>query len=107
MSNTSIHVRSLFSSFKFKDENIQIAKNQNQTLGGVNMETSQPNLTSLSLLICMLVTHLQFMADILIYCLDHFSVVIALFKRCGVKKLIYVVEGDPNSSEAAESIKTA
>ncbi|XP_057513441.1 crossover junction endonuclease MUS81 isoform X2 [Actinidia eriantha] len=27
--------------------------------------------------------------------------------RCGVKKLIYVVEGDPNSSEAAESIKTA
>ncbi|GMY22616.1 crossover junction endonuclease mus81 [Fagus crenata] len=27
--------------------------------------------------------------------------------RCGLKKLIYVVEGDPNSSEAAESIKTA
>lgn len=32
---------------------------------------------------------------------------IALFKRCGLKKLIYMVEGDPNSSEAAESIKTA
>ncbi|KAM3685973.1 hypothetical protein ACB098_11G163800 [Castanea mollissima] len=28
-------------------------------------------------------------------------------RRCGLKKLIYVVEGDPNSSEAAESIKTA
>ncbi|GMH27026.1 hypothetical protein Nepgr_028869 [Nepenthes gracilis] len=27
--------------------------------------------------------------------------------RLGLKKLIYVVEGDPNSSEAAESIKTA
>ncbi|KAF7138818.1 hypothetical protein RHSIM_Rhsim07G0062200 [Rhododendron simsii] len=27
--------------------------------------------------------------------------------RCGLKKLIYMVEGDPNSSEAAESIKTA
>ncbi|KAK7401305.1 hypothetical protein VNO78_12679 [Psophocarpus tetragonolobus] len=27
--------------------------------------------------------------------------------RCGMKKLIYLVEGDPNSSEAAESIKTA
>ncbi|XP_011042136.1 PREDICTED: crossover junction endonuclease MUS81 isoform X2 [Populus euphratica] len=27
--------------------------------------------------------------------------------RCGIKKLIYLVEGDPNSSEAAESIKTA
>ncbi|ESW21004.1 hypothetical protein PHAVU_005G033000 [Phaseolus vulgaris] len=28
-------------------------------------------------------------------------------RRCGLKKLIYLVEGDPNSSEAAESIKTA
>ncbi|XP_029124879.1 crossover junction endonuclease MUS81 [Cajanus cajan] len=28
-------------------------------------------------------------------------------QRCGLKKLIYLVEGDPNSSEAAESIKTA
>ncbi|KAG2671748.1 hypothetical protein I3760_13G010000 [Carya illinoinensis] len=28
-------------------------------------------------------------------------------ERCGLKKLIYLVEGDPNSSEAAESIKTA
>ncbi|XP_061350107.1 crossover junction endonuclease MUS81 [Gastrolobium bilobum] len=27
--------------------------------------------------------------------------------RCGLKKLIYLVEGDANSSEAAESIKTA
>ncbi|XP_016649648.1 PREDICTED: crossover junction endonuclease MUS81-like [Prunus mume] len=27
--------------------------------------------------------------------------------RCGLKKLIYLVEGDPNTSEAAESIKTA
>ncbi|KAL5708242.1 Crossover junction endonuclease mus81 [Ranunculus cassubicifolius] len=27
--------------------------------------------------------------------------------RCGLQKLIYVVEGDPNASEAAESIKTA
>ncbi|KAL1308940.1 hypothetical protein HN51_051577 [Arachis hypogaea] len=27
--------------------------------------------------------------------------------RCGLKKLIYLVEGDPNSSEAAECIKTA
>lgn len=27
--------------------------------------------------------------------------------RCGLKKLMYVVEGDPNRSEAAESIKTA
>ncbi|KAK7276951.1 hypothetical protein RIF29_18100 [Crotalaria pallida] len=27
--------------------------------------------------------------------------------RCGLKKLIYLVEGDPNVSEAAESIKTA
>ncbi|KAL2461161.1 Crossover junction endonuclease MUS81 [Abeliophyllum distichum] len=27
--------------------------------------------------------------------------------RCGLKKMIYLVEGDPNSSEAAESIKTA
>ncbi|PNX97014.1 crossover junction endonuclease mus81-like protein [Trifolium pratense] len=27
--------------------------------------------------------------------------------RCGLRKLIYLVEGDPNSSEAAESIKTA
>ncbi|KAL6981032.1 Crossover junction endonuclease mus81 [Sarracenia purpurea var. burkii] len=27
--------------------------------------------------------------------------------RCGLRKLIYVVEGDPNSSQAAESIKTA
>ncbi|KAM7263382.1 hypothetical protein ACFE04_001065 [Oxalis oulophora] len=27
--------------------------------------------------------------------------------RCGLKKLIYIVEGDPNCSEAAESIKTA
>ncbi|KAM2482660.1 hypothetical protein ACFX1W_040390 [Malus domestica] len=27
--------------------------------------------------------------------------------RCGLKKLIYLVEGDPNCSEAAESIKTA
>ncbi|KAF7824651.1 crossover junction endonuclease MUS81 [Senna tora] len=27
--------------------------------------------------------------------------------RCGLKKLIYLVEGDPNSSEASESIKTA
>ncbi|KAK9912942.1 hypothetical protein M0R45_036774 [Rubus argutus] len=27
--------------------------------------------------------------------------------RCGLKKLIYLVEGDPNSCEAAESIKTA
>ncbi|KAF5733621.1 crossover junction endonuclease MUS81 [Tripterygium wilfordii] len=27
--------------------------------------------------------------------------------RCGLKKLIYFVEGDPNCSEAAESIKTA
>ncbi|KAJ4711569.1 Crossover junction endonuclease MUS81 [Melia azedarach] len=28
-------------------------------------------------------------------------------QRCGLNKLIYLVEGDPNSSEAAESIKTA
>ncbi|XP_074583617.1 crossover junction endonuclease MUS81 isoform X2 [Curcuma longa] len=28
-------------------------------------------------------------------------------QRCGVQKLIYLVEGDPNSLEAAESIKTA
>ncbi|EPS67943.1 hypothetical protein M569_06830 [Genlisea aurea] len=28
-------------------------------------------------------------------------------QRCGLKKLIYLVEGDPNSSEAAESVKTA
>eukprot|EP00268_Persea_americana_P005453 TRINITY_DN11833_c0_g1_i15.p1 TRINITY_DN11833_c0_g1~~TRINITY_DN11833_c0_g1_i15.p1 ORF type:complete len:407 (+),score=67.38 TRINITY_DN11833_c0_g1_i15:464-1684(+) len=27
--------------------------------------------------------------------------------RCGLQKLIYIVEGDPNSCEAAESIKTA
>ncbi|PIA53638.1 hypothetical protein AQUCO_00900305v1 [Aquilegia coerulea] len=27
--------------------------------------------------------------------------------RCGIQKLIYIVEGDPNASEAAESIKTA
>ncbi|KAI6675951.1 hypothetical protein NL676_036747 [Syzygium grande] len=27
--------------------------------------------------------------------------------RCGLKKLIYLVEGDPNQCEAAESIKTA
>ncbi|XP_021822409.1 crossover junction endonuclease MUS81-like [Prunus avium] len=27
--------------------------------------------------------------------------------RCGLKKLIYLLEGDPNCSEAAESIKTA
>ncbi|XP_042513028.1 crossover junction endonuclease MUS81 isoform X2 [Macadamia integrifolia] len=27
--------------------------------------------------------------------------------RCGLKKLIYLVEGDPNSCEGAESIKTA
>ncbi|KAL6555536.1 Crossover junction endonuclease mus81 [Orobanche hederae] len=27
--------------------------------------------------------------------------------RCGLKKMIYLVEGDPNSSEAAERIKTA
>ncbi|KAK1316387.1 Crossover junction endonuclease MUS81 [Acorus calamus] len=27
--------------------------------------------------------------------------------RCGLHKLIYLVEGDPNSSDAAESIKTA
>ncbi|OVA11675.1 ERCC4 domain [Macleaya cordata] len=27
--------------------------------------------------------------------------------RCGIKKLIYLVEGDPNFSEAAETIKTA
>ncbi|CAI9765011.1 unnamed protein product [Fraxinus pennsylvanica] len=27
--------------------------------------------------------------------------------RCGFKKMTYLVEGDPNSSEAAESIKTA
>lgn len=27
--------------------------------------------------------------------------------RCGLKKVIYLVEGDPNSCEAAESIKTA
>ncbi|XP_058087766.1 crossover junction endonuclease MUS81 isoform X2 [Magnolia sinica] len=27
--------------------------------------------------------------------------------RCGLQKLIYLVEGDPNSCEAAESIKTA
>ncbi|GER48615.1 crossover junction endonuclease MUS81 [Striga asiatica] len=27
--------------------------------------------------------------------------------RCGLKKMIYLVEGDPNSSEASESIKTA
>ncbi|PIN23483.1 Endonuclease MUS81 [Handroanthus impetiginosus] len=27
--------------------------------------------------------------------------------RCGLKKMIYLVEGDPNSSEAAESVKTA
>lgn len=27
--------------------------------------------------------------------------------RCGLKKLIYLVEGDPNCSEAAETIKTA
>ncbi|WJX30848.1 Crossover junction endonuclease mus81 [Trifolium repens] len=27
--------------------------------------------------------------------------------RCGLRKLIYLVEGDPNASEAAESIKTA
>ncbi|XP_075474870.1 LOW QUALITY PROTEIN: crossover junction endonuclease MUS81-like [Primulina tabacum] len=27
--------------------------------------------------------------------------------RCGLKKMIYLLEGDPNSSEAAESIKTA
>ncbi|XP_050385475.1 crossover junction endonuclease MUS81 isoform X2 [Argentina anserina] len=27
--------------------------------------------------------------------------------RCGLKKLIYLVEGDPNSCDAAESIKTA
>ncbi|XP_038972876.1 crossover junction endonuclease MUS81 isoform X2 [Phoenix dactylifera] len=28
-------------------------------------------------------------------------------QRCGLQKLIYLVEGDPNSQEAAESIKTA
>ncbi|KAJ0978022.1 hypothetical protein J5N97_013496 [Dioscorea zingiberensis] len=28
-------------------------------------------------------------------------------QRCGLQKLIYLVEGDPNSLEAAESIKTA
>ena len=28
-------------------------------------------------------------------------------KRCGLKKMIYVVEGDLNFSEAAESLKTA
>ncbi|KAJ3681741.1 hypothetical protein LUZ60_014314 [Juncus effusus] len=28
-------------------------------------------------------------------------------QRCGLKKLIYLVEGDPNSMESAESIKTA
>ncbi|XP_047322890.1 crossover junction endonuclease MUS81 [Impatiens glandulifera] len=27
--------------------------------------------------------------------------------RCGLKKVIYVVEGDPNASEASDSIKTA
>lgn len=32
---------------------------------------------------------------------------LVLYKRCGLKKMIYLVEGDPNSSEAAESIKTA
>ncbi|KAF2323787.1 hypothetical protein GH714_036922 [Hevea brasiliensis] len=30
-----------------------------------------------------------------------------VYERCGLKKLIYLVEGDPNSCEAAESIKTA
>ena len=28
-------------------------------------------------------------------------------QRCGLRKLIYLVEGDPNLLEAAESIKTA
>ncbi|KAJ0264859.1 ERCC4 domain-containing protein [Hirschfeldia incana] len=28
-------------------------------------------------------------------------------QKCGLRKLIYVVEGDPNQSDAAESIKTA
>uniref|UniRef100_A0A7N0VDP7 Crossover junction endonuclease MUS81 n=1 Tax=Kalanchoe fedtschenkoi TaxID=63787 RepID=A0A7N0VDP7_KALFE len=28
-------------------------------------------------------------------------------QRCGVRKLIYLVEGDPNTSEASDSIKTA
>ncbi|CAH1445624.1 unnamed protein product [Lactuca virosa] len=27
--------------------------------------------------------------------------------RCGLKRLIYLVEGDPNALESAESIKTA
>ncbi|CAA3006732.1 crossover junction endonuclease MUS81 [Olea europaea subsp. europaea] len=30
-----------------------------------------------------------------------------LVLSCGLKKMIYLVEGDPNSSEAVESIKTA
>jgi hypothetical protein len=30
-----------------------------------------------------------------------------LFQRSGLRKLIYVVEGDPNVMDSAESIKTA
>ncbi|KAK4379769.1 hypothetical protein RND71_001631 [Anisodus tanguticus] len=34
-------------------------------------------------------------------------ILVALIHRCGLKKLIYVIEGDPNACTAAESIKTA
>ena len=30
-----------------------------------------------------------------------------IFQRTGIKKIMYVVEGDPNTCEGADSIKTA
>ncbi|THG05643.1 hypothetical protein TEA_000828 [Camellia sinensis var. sinensis] len=58
-------------------------------------------------LMCSIDIHLELMADFSISQPDYFRCLLLFFQRCGLKKLIYVVEGDPNSSEAAESIKTA
>ena len=30
-----------------------------------------------------------------------------MVQRCGVKRLLYLVEGDPNLTDASESLKTA
>lgn len=58
------------------------------------------------MLFCLVII-LLFSMPLILYHPNIFGHEIAYCKRCGLKKLIYVVEGDPNSSEAAESIKTA
>lgn len=51
-----------------------------------------------------------FFGLLLNHSLSHFLLIVKelnFFQRTGIKKIMYVVEGDPNACEGADSIKTA